>query len=96
MDIIFLLNYLDTSSEDENAEFYDAQGGEVESSSVSYLEKKSRTVSRHLSNTQVKILFSLVFLILNQSKIIINIDYEKKNYSIKITTRFEEEKLMNE
>lgn len=46
-------NIPDTSSEDENAEFYDAQGGEVESSSVSYLEKKSRTVSRHLSNTQV-------------------------------------------
>lgn len=33
--LIFLLVCVDTSSEDENTEFYDAQGGEVESSSVS-------------------------------------------------------------
>lgn len=47
-----------SSSEDENTEFYDAQGGEnSDSSSVNYLEKRCRNATRHnsLSNTQVSI-----------------------------------------
>ncbi|XP_065201788.1 oxysterol-binding protein 1-like [Planococcus citri] len=45
-----------SSSEDENTEFYDAQGGEnSDSSSVNYLEKRSRNATRRnsLSNTQM-------------------------------------------